>query len=84
MMRKTANVFPESTPIEQVKIIYVIKMLKNVFDKTEERVHIMNEFDFEVANNLLPTSQPSEDARLARRQLFRAVRWRKKARVFVW
>ena len=32
---------------------------------------------------LLPTSQPSGDARLARRQHYRAVRRRKNARVFV-
>ena len=46
------NFSPESTPVEQVKNIDVIKMLRNVFDKTEERVPIMNKFDFEVANNL--------------------------------
>ena len=47
------NFSPESTPAERVKkIIYVIKILKNVFEKTEERVHIMNEFDFKVANYL--------------------------------
>ena len=34
-------------------------------------------------NIWLPTSQPSEDARLARRQHYGAVRMRKKARVFV-
>ena len=49
-MRKKVNFSPELTPVEQVKNYFCDQNVKNVFNKTEERVLIMNEFDFKVAN----------------------------------
>ena len=48
--------------------------LKKAFDTVDHPI---------LLSKLLPTRQPSEDARLAKQQHYRAVRRREKARVFV-